>query len=359
MLTLVKSPPKVTLDAPGGHHYNMTHLIREGGQELLKQLLEKAGISGSWRASVLKQHNCSGMTPPVSVYGYRHWCVYVRIKPGDNNTCHNVALIVESSEHKAEALFKCIKKVEKEFDRNWRLKPKMTTTLAPEPKNELSVAFQSEPLVENRLEIFTPPRVEEEPPTTVVVPSVEEEEEGDTVFQFDENFADYLKDVENLKKVCCEVHNQSNKSFEDNRSFRETLCKTLGLNVSSRQAGAMLRTLWQRGYLSKKMEGKIHIGFFLTEKGLVFAGLKGEPVVVKEESIVSGGVDLADLIIRLGGFARELSEAAITVQTIRDEKAKLLAQVRELNCQEEKACAILKNAEVDLLLSKVLEILHR
>lgn len=111
----------VVIESAGDHGFDLPHLKRSGGEELIQRLLEKAGFETSieWRVRVNEKQPCSGMTPPVTVIRYKEWGVYLRIKPGDNNTCHNVTLLI-SGDFTASEVYSKLDSVRKSFNRNWR-----------------------------------------------------------------------------------------------------------------------------------------------------------------------------------------------------------------------------------------------
>lgn len=119
-------PARVNLEAAGDHQFDMSHLTRSGAEELVELLLEKAGLNQNlWRVRVNKKQPCSGMTTPISVVRCNEWGIYIRMKPGDNNTCHNVTLIVPAG-LKVNKVFPRLKALEKSFNRNWKKIPVST-----------------------------------------------------------------------------------------------------------------------------------------------------------------------------------------------------------------------------------------
>lgn len=116
-------PAQVTIESAGDHAFNMPHLKRSGAENLILLLLKKAGFKEDvlWRVRVNKKLKCSGETQPVSIIRQNEWGVYVKLKPGDNDTCHNVTLLVPS-QFDSEKVCEKLKSVEKSFSRNWREK---------------------------------------------------------------------------------------------------------------------------------------------------------------------------------------------------------------------------------------------
>lgn len=124
----------ILIESAGDHKFDIRHLCQSGAENLIRFLLVQAGYRRNllWRVRVNEKQPCSGVTAPLSVIRYNEWGVYVRIKPGDNNTCHNVTILVpQSLGVRTDILFNKLKVIEKSFNRDWQktdIIPKIITT---------------------------------------------------------------------------------------------------------------------------------------------------------------------------------------------------------------------------------------
>ena len=129
-----------------------THQFGSPGEaaEFLDLFLEKAGFVKDyrWEARLEKTAHCSWDSPPARVVGYKHWVIYLRVKPSINATVdHFVSLLIpDGSGYAAETVYKQLKALVKSFNRFVRtnghrkkgLEPTMThdaipTILSPAP----------------------------------------------------------------------------------------------------------------------------------------------------------------------------------------------------------------------------------
>src|SRR5262249_22712582 len=112
---------EVILDAGGDHQFNLGHLRREGAGRLIRLLLQTAGYRRAlrWRVRVEKKFGCGPETRPVTVVSSKPWCVYLKIKPGDNNTAHFCSMIMPDG-YRGESVYEDLKEVELRVCAAWR-----------------------------------------------------------------------------------------------------------------------------------------------------------------------------------------------------------------------------------------------
>src|SRR5215203_3413168 len=112
---------EIHLDAGGDHQFNLGHLKREGATRLIRLLLQTAGYRRAlrWRVRVEKKFGCGPETRPITVVSSKPWCVYLKIKPGDNNTAHFCSLIMPDG-YRGEAVYEDLKEVEVRVSAAWR-----------------------------------------------------------------------------------------------------------------------------------------------------------------------------------------------------------------------------------------------
>src|SRR5579871_4246867 len=112
---------KVRIESAGSHVFDLHHLRRQGGEEVVELLLRLANIGDdlTWRLRVEKKVFCTAETRPVAVAGCKPWCCYLKIKPGDNNSGHFCSLLMPQGFRGAEVC-EALKRVEHRIGRNWQ-----------------------------------------------------------------------------------------------------------------------------------------------------------------------------------------------------------------------------------------------
>lgn len=320
----------VTIDSAGDHSFDLVHLRRSGGEELIQLLLNKAGYGSpvEWQVRVNKKQHCSGMTPPVSVIRYNEWGIYVRIKPGDNNTCHNITILVPKG-YVACEIYKKIKTVEKLFNRNWR-KADMVDV-----NGEFDVP---EALVE-------------------VSDSVIDQTIEDVKIKF--NVAQFLTNNDNLKAICLTVLTLSNTRYRNNAQFMADFSKHLNIKMEGRQAGAMMRSVVHRDLLRKVYDGGRHAGYALTKKGmsLIQEDLEVQqqlPVVdVPKPKSPVVSIDRSKLLRDLGPIAEDISHASARIKAIEKEREELKNKLALLDKEEQELCELLDSDQISGFLDRL------
>ncbi len=129
-----------------------------------------------WRLQVQKKLNCNGETPPVRVVDEpKKWTVYLKIKPGDNDSCHYCSLLMPNGLN-GQTIYYLLGKASAELDRNWRNR-------AVEPSNgthadRVAELFPNDPPVKEPLTLLpaSPPSPDlpPSPPPPEFSPAVNE-----------------------------------------------------------------------------------------------------------------------------------------------------------------------------------------
>jgi hypothetical protein len=348
----------VIIESAGDHGFDLAHLRRSGGDTLVKFLLQKAGfdIQPEWRVRVNEKQHCSGMTPPVSVVRYHEWGIVLRIKPGDNNTCHNVTMLFPSGLKAAEVFHK-LRSVEKGFNRNWRKMPNLGKKMTlPNQQEEIQV---------------TPAKIVEEAPqvvTTLVPVEISEKvvEVSEKVAETVEDalkldVTDFLSKQENIKAICLhiyEMEEMQNAPWQNSVEFTAELCKRLGVVASnSRQAGAMMRTVIFRGFVNKTFVGAKQIGYALTHKGRDFikVDLYPELTVTDPEKVQEKKAQVSvtpQTLREIGPLAGDIFHLSSRLKDIEAERKQLQLKIDALNQEEEELC-VLHNQEIESFLSRI------
>ncbi len=350
-------PARVVLESCGDHSFDLPHLRRSGGEDLIQLLLEKAGFydESLWRVRINEKQQCSGMTPPISVVRYKEWGVYIRIKPGDNNTCHNVTLLIPNG-HKAVSVFSKLKTIEKSFNRNWRKVENTVPSTIVNGVSDISVAnlvtetTQDEGLLERAMSEISAEIAEE---------SVENK-------RFD--LQAFLANNDNIKAICLSIRSlEETTNWRDTAQFMDSLCKSLSVNLSGRQGGAMMRSMMNRGLAKKVFDGTRHTSYGLTRKGrdLIKNDLyqpKPQPQPEPEQKPVEAKVEpmkpaeRANLLREIGPLAQDISQASTRLKEIGAERIECQKKLDALDKEEQEICELLDSAEIEKFLSRLVDI---
>ena len=335
-------PPIVTLESAGTHKFDMGHLRRSGAEELIQLALEKASYLADeqWRVRVNEKQKCSGMTPPLSVTGYKPWCVYLRIKPGDNNTCHNVSLIFPNG-YRAERIFAQLKGIEKGLIRNWRKAEKVTATATKEPSTTtVNGKVDHHSTVEEILEV-----VDE------VTAAVEDRLDTNPEREFD--LVKWLRDSANIRILLMEIGKLEYQKIADKKTFMKRLCEGAGINITPKQGGAMMRGIMKRGYADRVSNGKKLIGYRLTDLGRrQFSAAVPPPVPapVKRQP-----VNRVKLLKDAGNVLSKINTASERLAVIARERDFLLSKIKALDEEEAELTKLIDSHEVEDLLVMLIE----
>lgn len=333
----------VIIESAGDHSFDLPHLRRSGGEELIQLLLEKAGfkILADWRVRVNEKQRCSGMTPPVSVIRYKEWGVYVRIKPGDNNTCHNVTLLIPTG-HSAGEVFGKLKAVEKSFNRNWR---KADSVVTDDVSNSLKVTEVVQVADSVMSQVIEELEDDQDVGEEVVLPA--------TRF----NVTAFLANADNLKAICLTVHALGGSRYRNHAQFMASLCESLGVKMDGRQSGAMMRSVANRDLVRKSYDGGRHIGYSLTKKGMAL--IKDDLAApspdddAQEIKPSTKPLNRAKLLRDLGPLATDISHAAARLQAISVEREELLKKLGLLDKEEQELCDLLDNDQISGFLNRL------
>jgi hypothetical protein len=118
----------------------------------------------------------------------------------------------------------------------------------------------------------------------------------------------------------------------------------------------MMRSVVVKGLIEKRMFGKMHIGYRLTNSGRIFAkdGLRFHKEEKEEKKQVSRKtVNRSKLIVDLDDFAQKVVTAAARLKTIQQDRALLMEQVEALDQEEGQICTMLNGSEAEELLSRL------
>jgi len=322
-------------------------------------MLEKAGFYEQvpWRVRVNEKQQCSGMTPPISVIRYKEWGVFIRIKPGDNNTCHNVTLIIPVG-LKANEVYQKLKTIEKSFNRNWR---KVENTVPVPTLN----GFNGVSEIGDDTSLDAAEAVLQEELLN------EEAVENKRL-----DVQSFLSNNDNIKAICLSIHAMETTDYasrKDTSQFMSSICQNLSISLTGRQGGSMMRSIMNRGLARKVHEGKYHVGYLLTRKGKDLIKddlLPSQPPiasVAKEEEVVAvveAGkkqpeplkTNRADLILKIGPIAQDISHASARLKEIGVERGEHQKKIEALDKEEQEICELLESEEIERFLADLVDI---
>jgi DNA-binding MarR family transcriptional regulator len=366
-----------------------THQFGSPGEaaEFLDLFLEKAGFVKEyrWEARLEKTAHCSWDSPPARVVGYKHWVIYLRVKPSINATVdHFVSLLIpDGSGYAAETVYKQLKGLVKSFNRFVRtnghrkkgLEPTMThdaipTILSPAP---FGPSVEDIPLngdllpgddAAASLDGLDPLNGDASIPHS----PIECAAEAEPTPAFD-SLAGVTRHPEKLRFVLTYVDKVSRLGCRDALSFKKVLRRECDWgNHTLRATSLILAWLVKNGYVAKIFdENDVVTNYTLTPRGqsLIADGatletmpgaaprLTPKPTLVKPEPEIDPGL----LLIRFREKAQELADAGRRLETNRDKYRALQAEMKLLDDEyHEITKLLLTNRESSMLLSRLLDI---
>jgi len=348
-----------------------THQFGSPGEasEFLDLFLEKAGLIKEfrWEARLEKTAHCSWDSPPVRVVGYKHWVIYLRVKPSINATVdHFVSLLIpDGSGYAAEAVYKQLKGLVKSFNRFVRTNGVRRKTLEPVMEHEaISTVPSPAP---------PPPDADGSPPDEAVpryeapVNGMAEallpvEAEPSPVF---DSLAGVTRHPEKLRYVLTHIDRVSQLGTRDALTFKKTLRRECGwTNHPLRATSLILAWLVKNGYVAKEFENEVVVNYTLTPRGqlIVAGGPLGEAgdgarPAFKAPAPPEPKIDFGELLIRFRDKAQELADAGRRLEANREKYRDLQGQMKQLDEEyNEIAKLLLVNREATALLARLLEI---
>jgi hypothetical protein len=358
------------IESAGSHYFDLGHIRREGAEELVEQLLKKAGLPTNvlWRVQVQKKLFCNAETPAIRVVDEpKKWAIYLRIKPGDNNTCHYCTLIMPDGFHGPE-VYEQLKEAALTFDRNWkhRIAEKVPT---PEP---VAIAVGETDHAAGVLvnEVLSPPtstpvippapihpssslemRAVSPPPNgvnpTPVNGAIEPEKGKPSV-------RGTLGDRERIREVLLAMYrvNEQDGSCPQER-WVELLCKRLGWEGMSRyEVGGVLTSLVRKDYIVKRVRASKPYGYELTEEGMaLIADLLKAPPGLEPGAPAQPPVDPAQIIRDFGPVARQFLDAYARLEAYDKREAELVEELEMIRGEREELCRFLAEPKVKEVLA--------
>ncbi len=368
--------PSVTVKTGGTHQFGSPG----EAAEFLDLFLEKAGFVKSfpWEARLEKTAHCSWDSPPVRVVGYKHWVIYLRVKPSINATVdHFVSLLIpDGSGYAAEAVYRQLKGLVKGFNRFVRTNGHRKKTLEPAMEREAIPTVPSPAPagpIEDEAHANGVPTPEPLPDDAAagngtVPPSAAETSEVAPTPSFD-SLNGVTRHPEKLRYVLTHIDRVLQLGMRDALSFKKTLRRECGwTHHPLRATSLILAWLVKTGYVAKVFdENDVVTNYVLTPRGQAFAASEPraepagaaaprsapKPAPHKPEPEIDHGA----LLIRFRDKAQELADAGRRLEANRQKYGELQAQMKQLDEEyHEIAKLLLVNREATALLARLLEI---
>jgi hypothetical protein len=370
---------KVAIEAAGDHSFDLEHIRREGGADLVALLLEKAGVDRrmKWRLRIDEKITGTSHTDPIHITVYKPWCVYIKIKPGDNNTAHRCSLLVPDGSDKGYAKELCAKLqlVQSTVNNEWR--GKRPRHAEPEPKKEpLPVPVAEEPV--------PVPVVEEPVPATLAPPKAELNGHHKPAPQLAEE-PDILPTEEHEVPVLTEETFSAKKILRDPMQVRDILFAVYKINklpgINTREhfmdmlradmkwqdagkkaTGAVITSLYKSDYLMQVVSGVKIVGYRLDDKGK--EAVKDLIERYEAEKVATNApppppkpaIDTSKVLQSLGKVGEWFHTASKRLQEIAAEREMLMEQLASLDTEEKEICNRVSDPKTQAVLIQLTEV---
>jgi hypothetical protein len=367
-----------------------THQFGSPGEaaEFLDLFLQKAGFAKDfrWEARLEKTAHCSWDSPPVRVIGYKHWVIYVRVKPSINATVdHFVSLLIpDGSGYPAETVYKQLKGLIKSFNRlvrtNAHRKKSMESVMDSEGVPTIDSPARAAPFLdetatigvlpgnEGMLQTVDPfhasPPVNGEPGASL--PPREGAAGGEPAPIFD-SLAGVTRNPQKLHYVLTHIDRVSLLGLRDALSFKKALRRECEwTNHPLRATSLILAWLVKHDYVGKVFDdNSVVTNYTLTPRGKALvasgprieptggAGHRAAPKPPRNEPVIDHGA----LLIRFREKAQELADAGRRLEANRQKYHELQTQIKQLDEEyHEIARLLVVNQEASELLTRLLEL---
>ena len=375
--------PPVTVKTGGTHQFGSPG----EAADFLDLFLERGGFvkEFEWEARLEKTAHCSWDSPPVRVIGYKHWVIYLRVKPSINATVdHFVSLLIpDGSGYAAETVYRQLKGMVKSFNRYVRSNGHKKRTLEPAMDREAIPTVPSPapagPADQEERINGVPPVAAGPPPEAAdrngtadhePEPTVEAAAEAEPAPTFEslDSLAGVTRHPDKLRYVLTHIDRVSQLGMRDALSFKKTLRRECGwTHHPLRATSLILAWLVKHGYVAKVLdENDVVTNYQLTPRGQGFVSSEARPDASAPQPRPAPRsaprppepqIDHGDLLIRFREKAQELADAGRRLEMNRQKYRELQAQIKQLDDEyNEIAKLLLVNREATTLLARLLEI---
>ncbi len=355
----------VTIESAGSHAFDLDHIRRQGGEELVRRLLSEANLSTDlpWRLQVQKKLNCNSETPPARVVAApKKWAVYLKIKPGDNNSCHFCSLLMPPG-LQGESVYAALRKATLDLDRNWRIRT--VESFPAQPPQPSPVLDESLPAPEVEAGAPEETIAEEEEPIPEETPVQEEERPAAVAAAAASSAAQakpsggtgkgWLSDPEKTRLLLLTIQQiDKDGPFPQDR-FSELLSERLGWTSASRyEVGGVFTALVRKNLIVRKFRGSRPFGYELSQEGLqMLKDLAPPPPPPSPAAPPPPATDPFEVIRSLGSIAQRFLDANLRLEQIEARERELAEEMDMLRDERADICAFLEDPTVRKVLSSL------
>lgn len=369
----------ISIESAGDHDFDLRHIRQQGGDELIGLLLDRADLPPHlpWRLQVQKKLTCNAETPPVRVVDEpRKWAVHLKIKPGDNDSCHLCSLLMPDG-LQGERVYFQLGEASVQFDRNWRYGNVGPANGAP--PNPFTKLFRNVPDVE-----ATPPPLPaasplpEGPPPVEGMPTYTTEASPVATPEADAGgmpgserppsgcARGWVGDVEKMRLLLLAIHEINEEGTYPQDQWVEFLCQRMNWQDANRhEIGGVLTSLVRKGFVERRIQKSKPFGYLLSEEGgrliadLVDRALSppsaplscARPSSAVQASREPDGP--AHIIRSFGAIAKQFLEANTRLEEITRREQDLLAELDLLQEEREQICRLLDDHQVQSALASL------
>lgn len=370
----------IIIESAGSHFFDLGHIRRQGGEELLRLLLDKAELPLHlpWRLQVQKKLNCNAETPPVRVVDEpRKWTVHLKIKPGDNNTCHYCSLLMPDGLSGDKVYFQ-LGKVSSELDRNWRYKTVEPANGAP--GGSFTHLFSEAPIEEAKATPKPEPPIAVEQQTIAASPEAPsdapsaavETEPSETAAARGGRVRGWLNDPDKTRLLLLAIHEINEGGAYPQDRWSDMLSHRMSWEGANRhEVGGVLTGLVRRDLVMRRFRGSRAYGYVLTEEGrrLIADLIEAAPPPASPSSAppaplpaaplppasspaaVFAGRDAAGIIRSFGPVAKQFLDANARLEAIARREEELSAELASLKQEREQICRLLDDNQIQSVLA--------
>jgi hypothetical protein len=372
----------VTIESAGSHAFDLDHIRRQGGEELIRRLLNEANLSTDlpWRLQVQKKLNCNSETPPARVVAApKKWAVYLKIKPGDNNSCHFCSLLMPPG-LQGEAVYAALRKASLDLDRNWRLKS-VDTFGAPLPEQApasvnhlpgleepVEAPEESAPQEEVAEESFVP-EPERPEPVAYAAPAATAATAAANAAAAAANAAaiaaaskasggtgkGWLQDPEKTRLLLLTIREIDRDGPFPQDRFAELLAERLGwTNATRYEVGGIFTALVRKNLIVRKFRGSRPFGYELSQEGhQLLKELTPDAPPPSPVAAAPPAVDPFELIRSFGSIAKRFLDANARLEQIEARERELTEEMEMLRDERAEISAFLEDPAVRKVLSNL------
>jgi hypothetical protein len=350
----------VKVESAGSHAFDLDHIRRQGGEELIARLLAEANLSPDlpWRVQVQKKLNCNSETPPIRVVAApKKWAVYLKIKPGDNNSCHFCSLLMPPG-LQGEEVYTALRDATLELDRNWRIKSveeceSPQPEASPDENNHVVTAATEEP-PPTAAAPEPPPVRPIAPPVATARPPEPPEPAKPAEKPAPVSGKGWLSDPDKLRLLLHAIRELDKEGPYPQNRFSELLALRLGwTGATAYQVGGMFTALVRKDLIVRKFRGSQPFGYELSKEGhqLLEELTPPAPPAPPPAAAAAPGADPYQLIRTLSSVAQRFIDANARLEEITARETELRDELEFLRSERADICSFLDDPEVRKVLS--------